>query len=123
MALTITRAYTLQNKNEHFADFGLNRMRSRPMYNSGAILYNRAMSTITASEARKSFAAVIETARHEAVVVERRGEAQAVILSPAEYDRLVSAAEEVEDIAAFDAAVEEEGPNIPWEQVKADLGW
>jgi len=24
---------------------------------------------------------------------------------------------------AFDAALAEEGPNIPWEQVKADLGW
>ncbi|MFT4258811.1 type II toxin-antitoxin system Phd/YefM family antitoxin [Microbacterium sp.] len=81
------------------------------------------MSTINASEARKSFAALIETAQHEAVVVERRGEAQAVVLSPAEYERLKSAAEEAEDIAAFDAAMAEEGPNIPWEQVKADLGW
>lgn len=81
------------------------------------------MSTITASEARKSFAAVIETAQHEAVIVERRGQAQAVVLSPAEYERLMDAAEETEDVAAFDAAMAEEGPNIPWEQVKADLGW
>lgn len=35
----------------------------------------------------------------------------------------MSAAEEVNDIAAFDTAMAEEGPNIPWEQVKADLGW
>ncbi|MFT3861958.1 type II toxin-antitoxin system Phd/YefM family antitoxin [Micropruina sp.] len=81
------------------------------------------MSTITASEARKSFAAVIKAAQHEAVVVERRGEAQAVVVSAAEYERLKSAAEEAEDVAAFDAAMAEEGPNIPWEQVKADLGW
>lgn len=81
------------------------------------------MSTISTSEARKSFAAVIETAQHEAVIVERRGEAQAVVLSPAQYDRLMSAAEETDDIAAFDAAMAEEGPDIPWEQVKADLGW
>lgn len=81
------------------------------------------MSTVTASEARKRFASVIETAQHEAVIVERRGEAQAVVLSPAEYDRLMSAAEEVEDVAAFDAAMAEEGPDIPWEQVKVDLGW
>lgn len=26
-------------------------------------------------------------------------------------------------VAAFDAAMSGEGPNIPWEQVKADLGW
>lgn len=81
------------------------------------------MPIITVSEARKSFAAVIETAQHEAVVVERRGEAQAVVVSLAEYERLKSAAEEAEDIAAFDAAMAEEGPNIPWEQVKSDLGW
>lgn len=81
------------------------------------------MTSVTASEARRSFARVIETAQHEAVIVERRGEAQAVVVSPAEYDRLMSAAEEVEDIVAFDAAMAEEGSNIPWEQVKADLGW
>jgi len=23
----------------------------------------------------------------------------------------------------FDAAIAEEGPNIPWEEAKADLGW
>jgi prevent-host-death family protein len=81
------------------------------------------MSTITASEARKNFASVVETAQTEAVVVERRGEAQAVVISPAQYARLMDAAEEMEDVAAFDAAMAEEGPNIPWDQVKADLGW
>lgn len=81
------------------------------------------MSSISASKARQSFAEVIETAQREAVVVERRGRPQAVVVSAAEYDRLTSAAEELEDVAAFDAAMAEEGPNIPWEQVKADLGW
>lgn len=93
------------------------------LYISETCLYNRRVTSITASEARKRFAAVIETAQYEAVIVERRGEAQAVVVSPAEYDRLMSAAEEIEDLAAFDAAMAEEGPNIPWEQVKADLGW
>ncbi|MCI1747862.1 MAG: type II toxin-antitoxin system Phd/YefM family antitoxin [Acidipropionibacterium sp.] len=81
------------------------------------------MSTVTASEARKSFAAVIQPAQREPVIIERRGEAQAVVISAAEYNRLVEAAEEVDDIAAFDAAMAEEDPNIPWDQVKADLGW
>lgn len=44
-------------------------------------------------------------------------------MSPEQYEKLVAAAEDVEDVAAFDAAMDEEGPNIPWEQVKADLGW
>ncbi|MDN6520453.1 MAG: type II toxin-antitoxin system Phd/YefM family antitoxin [Yaniella sp.] len=72
------------------------------------------MSTIAASEARKSFANVIETAQHEAVFIERRGEAEAVVISTAEYHRLMEADEEAQDIAAFDAAMAEEGSNIPW---------
>lgn len=36
--------------------------------------------------------------------------------------RLPEAMEDA-DVAAFDAAVAEEGPNVPWEQVKVDLGW
>ncbi|QUY62869.1 Hypotetical protein [Gulosibacter molinativorax] len=86
-------------------------------------MYNCCMTAISASDARKHFAAVIETAQHEAVFVERRGETQAVVVSPAEYERLLKAADEVEDVSAFDEAMDEEGPNIPWEQAKADLGW
>ncbi len=81
------------------------------------------MSNITVSAARQSFAEIIATAQKEPVIVERRGEPQAVILSPAEYERLREASEEMDDIAAFDDAMAEEGSNIPWEQVKADLGW
>ncbi len=46
-----------------------------------------------------------------------------MLLSPERYDRLMAALEDAEDVAAFDAARDEEGPNLPWEQVKADLGW
>lgn len=81
------------------------------------------MSTISASEARKTFARVIENAQTEAVFIERRGEQEAVVLGIAEYERLLSATEDAEDVAAFDEAMAEEGTNIPWEQVKADLGW
>ncbi|MGH9105475.1 MAG: hypothetical protein ACRDZX_06485 [Acidimicrobiales bacterium] len=40
-------------------------------------------------------------------------------------DHSVSEAREKlsEVIDAFDAAIAEEGDNIPWDQVKADLGW
>lgn len=93
------------------------------MYVFGLFLYNLHMGTVSVSEARKKFAAVIESAQAEAVFVEKRGEPQAVVLSPQEYARLVADAELAEDTAAFDEAMAEEGPNIPWEQVKADLGW
>jgi hypothetical protein len=35
----------------------------------------------------------------------------------------VAALEDADDVEAFEAAMTEAGPNIPWEQAKADLGW
>ena len=55
--------------------------------------------------------------------LERYGHRAAVLVSPERYELLMDALEDAEDIAAFDAAMAEEGPNIPWEQAKADLGW
>lgn len=81
------------------------------------------MMTIGAADARKSFAAVVEHAQSEPVFIERRGHAHAVVVSAAQYELMAGALEEAEDAAAFDAAMSEEGPNIPWEQVKSDLGW
>ena len=65
----------------------------------------------------------VELAHSEAVILERYGRRAAVLLSPERYDELMEAFEEAEDVAAFDVAMSEEGPNIPWDQVKADLGW
>lgn len=45
------------------------------------------------------------------------------MISPQHYERMVEALEDSEDIEAIDAAMAEEGENIPWDQVKADLGW
>ena len=81
------------------------------------------METISAAEARNHLSEVIEKASHEPVTIERRGQRAAVVVSPQEYDRLMEALEEIEDVAAYDAAMAEEGDNIPWDQVKADLGW
>jgi len=75
------------------------------------------------SAARENLSDAVELARTEAVFLERYGRPAAVLVSPEQYERLVAALEDVEDVAAFDAAMDEEGPNIPWEQVKIDLGW
>jgi PHD/YefM family antitoxin component YafN of YafNO toxin-antitoxin module len=81
------------------------------------------MATMNMSNARDHLPAAMETARTEAVFVERRGRLAGVLVSPERYEQLMTALEDAEDVAAFDAAMAEEGPNIPWEQVKADLGW
>ncbi|MGI8651802.1 MAG: type II toxin-antitoxin system Phd/YefM family antitoxin [Geodermatophilaceae bacterium] len=75
------------------------------------------------SAARESLPDAIELARTEAVVLERYERPAAVLISPEQYEKLVAALEDAEDVAAYDAAMSEAGPNIPWEQVKADLGW
>lgn len=75
------------------------------------------------SAARDNLPHAVELARTETVFLERYGRRAAVLLSPERYEQLVEALEDAEDVAAFDAAMAEEGSNIPWEQVKADLGW
>ncbi len=75
------------------------------------------------SEAREKLSEVIDAAQSEAVMLERYGRPVAVVVSLERYQQLVDALEEAEDVAAFDAAMAEEGVNIPWDQVRADLGW
>ena len=81
------------------------------------------MATMAVSEAREKLAEAVETAHTEAVFLERYGRPAAVLLSPERYEELLQALEDAEDVEAFDAAMAEDGANIPWEQVKADLGW
>lgn len=81
------------------------------------------MATMAVSEAREKLADAVETAQTEAVTLERYGRAAAVLVSPERYEQMLEALEEAEDVEAFDAAMAEEGPNLPWDQAKADLGW
>jgi PHD/YefM family antitoxin component YafN of YafNO toxin-antitoxin module len=74
------------------------------------------------SAARDNLPDAVELARTEAVFLERYGRRAAVLVSPERYERLIAALEDAEDVAAFDVAMAEEGPSIPWEQAKADLG-
>jgi len=75
------------------------------------------------SEARERLAEAVVTAQTEAVVLERYGRPAAVLVSPERYEELLEAAEDAEDVRAYDEAMAEEGPSIPWDDVKADLGW
>lgn len=93
------------------------------MYKRAPELYNEVVASMSVSEAREKLAEVIDTAQFEAVVLERYGRPAAVLVSPQRYEQLLEAMEETEDVAAFDAAMAEVGDNIPWEQVRADLGW
>ena len=87
------------------------------------VMYNQLMAKVTMSEGRERLAEMVEVARNEAVIFERYGRPEAVMVSADRYELMMEALEEIEDISAFDAAMAEEGGNIPWEQVKQDLGW
>jgi len=81
------------------------------------------MASMNVTTARERLPEAVELAHSEAVFLERYGRRTAVLVSVERYDEMMEALEEVEDIAAFDAAMGEAGPSIPWDQVKADLGW
>lgn len=83
----------------------------------------RGMATMNVSAARSRLPDVIELARTETVFLERYRRRAAVLMSPERYETLMAALEDANDVAAFDAAMDEEGPNVPWEQVKGDPGW
>ena len=86
-------------------------------------MYSWSMSIVSVADARKHLSDVIARSESEAVFIERRGQRAAVVVSPERYERMMEALEDAEDVAAFDEAMAEEGPNVPWAQVKADLGW
>ena len=86
-------------------------------------MYIYGMTNFSVADARNNLSDVIDQSQREAVFIERRGKLVAVIVSPVQYERMLEALEELEDVAAFDEAMNEEGPNIPWSQAKADLGW
>ena len=86
-------------------------------------MYTVSMSIVSVAAARNNFSDLITRSQTEAVFIERRGQRAAVVVSPERYELMLEALEDAEDVAAFDEAMTEEGPNIPWAQVKADLGW
>ena len=93
------------------------------LYNLVLVMYNLTMAKVTMSEGRERLSEMVEVSKNEAVIFERYGRPAAVLVSADRYEEMMEALEEIEDISAFDAAMSEEGDNIPWEQVKQDLGW
>jgi len=87
------------------------------------MLYNIEMVKISVSKAREKLSEVVEMSQTEPVELEHYGRRAAIMVSPDRYDKMLEALEESQDIVAFDLALSEAGDNIPWEQVKSDLGW
>ena len=80
------------------------------------------MSTISLSDARRDLPTLINEAQTHAITISRHGEPAAVLISPSRYEQLLQSLEDLEDLRAIDQAMADPSPNIPWEQVKKELG-
>ena len=75
------------------------------------------MVTVTVTEARTHLSKVIARTRRKGgrVMLTRHGEPVAYLLSAREM-------EDLEDLRLIEESKAEPGPNVPWEQVKKELG-
>lgn len=80
------------------------------------------MKRLNASVAREEFSELLNQVSYlgERIIVHRRGKNVAALVSLEDL-QLIQEIEDRLDNAAADAALEEPGESIPWEQVKKDL--
>jgi PHD/YefM family antitoxin component YafN of YafNO toxin-antitoxin module len=70
--------------------------------------------TTSVSDASDRLPELIDRTRIEPVFLGDHGVVEAVLVSPGFFERAVEALEDIDDLAAFDAALEDDGPNLPW---------
>jgi len=80
------------------------------------------MTTFPLSDARRELPSLIDQAQTEAITISRHGVPAAVVVSPSRYEELLSALEDMEDLASIEASLKDASPSIPWELVKSELG-
>ena len=80
------------------------------------------MTTFPLSDARRELPSLIDQAQTEAITISRHGIPAAVVISPSRYEELLSALEELHDLALIEASLSDTSPSIPWELVKSELG-
>ena len=86
-------------------------------------MYDSYMTEVAVSDARNRLAEVIEQTRRsgEPISVTKRGRRVAVILDSDAFDRLVDAADDLDDRRELEAARVDDD-YVPWDEVKAALG-
>jgi prevent-host-death family protein len=78
-------------------------------------------TSISAAEARQHWSETIDSARRAPVSITRNGREAVVLMDAALAARALAALENEHDLTALRAA-RAEGGEIPWDDVKADLG-
>ena len=80
------------------------------------------MSDISISDARENLSTAVDDSRKRPVRILKHGKPVAVLVNPSMFEKFIESMEELEDIAAFDEAISDKSPGVPWHQVKKDLG-
>ena len=80
------------------------------------------MESIPLNEARRNLSSLINQIQVQPITISRHGTPAVVLLSPSRYEELLSALEDLEDLALIEASLKDSSPSIPWEQVKKELG-
>jgi len=80
------------------------------------------MGNMPISQAREQLPAVLELCQTEAVILERYGKPQAVVISYERYDELMNALEDLNDLEYLEQNPPDLTDTIPWEDVKRELG-
>lgn len=92
---------------------------------ANAKMYNLAMTTIPATEARQKWAQTLDRAHREPVTITQHGRNSVVLLDAAVAARALAALEDAEDAAAADAAHREMDAgeaSIPLDEIARELG-
>ena len=80
------------------------------------------MTAIPISQARESFASIIEEALEKAVVIEKYGKPVAVVIGIEKYEELMDSHQDTEDLKLIKKQKNLKAKGVSWEKVKVDLG-
>ena len=80
------------------------------------------MKSFALSDARRDLPTLVDKSAKEPILITRHGEDAAVMISPSLYEEMIQAMEELEDIAAYDAAKARKEDSVLWQDARKDLG-
>ena len=81
-------------------------------------MYNLCMKLFALSDANQDFSLLIDRAAEEPILITRQGKEAAVVISPSLYQEMTEAMEDLEDIAAYDAAKARKEDSVLWQDTR-----
>jgi prevent-host-death family protein len=73
------------------------------------------MKSFAISNARRDLPTLVDKSAKEPILITRNGQEAAVMVSPSLYQEMIDAMEELEDIAAYDAAKARREDSVLWQ--------